>query len=67
MQVDTNFPVEKFTQELVSFRKRYGLAVDRVRDDVMLTDSLRNSTQVELDERLGSKVIQLKGGSNEKN
>ena len=58
MQVDPEFPVEKFTELLVEYRRRYGEGNDRLRADIMLTDRVRDRCQSELNHRLGSSVIQ---------
>ena len=56
MQVDPSFPVEKFTSELVKLRERFGQAIDRGKNDIMLTNGLRRRVQGELNERLGDKI-----------
>ena len=62
MQANNQFPVEEFTNELVELRERYGQAIDRGRNDIMLTDSLRQSVQDELDERIADKIDKSQGG-----
>jgi hypothetical protein len=62
MQANNEFSVDEFTNELVELRERYGQAIDRGRNDIMLTDSMRKTVQDELDERIANKIDHPEGG-----
>lgn len=58
MQVDPQFPIKEFADELVELRKRYGQGIQRLKNDILMTRHLRDRVQDQLNERLGTKVIQ---------
>jgi hypothetical protein len=58
MQVNPDFPIDAYTKELVELRKRYGLAIDRIREDILLTSAVRTKVQGELNERIADKIAE---------
>ena len=58
MQVDPEFPVDKFTGELVEYRRRFGEGYIQLRSDILLTDRIEEKCQSALNQRLRSAVVQ---------
>lgn len=58
MQIDPQFPIPAFSEELFGLRKRYGAAMDRFRDDILATNKRRDRIQTELDQRITDKIEQ---------
>ncbi|BEV17550.1 hypothetical protein HBDW_43380 [Herbaspirillum sp. DW155] len=52
MRINPEFPIESFQDELLGFRKRYANEIKRLKHDVLLTQSLREKCQVELNNRV---------------
>ena len=63
MQVDPQFPIEQFTSELVELRRRFGEGNERLKNDILITKHLRTQCQMELNERLGDKIIEQQANS----
>lgn len=53
MEIDPNFPVDEFSKEYVILRSEFGELVPRLKNDILLTRSLRVECQDYLDQKLG--------------
>ena len=58
MQFDAEFPVASFSAEFLTYRKRYGEGMQRLKNDILKTKRLQTRAQDELNQRIEDKSIQ---------
>jgi len=58
MEIDPEFPLDKFSQEFVEYRKQYKEGANLLKNDILLTKRLQIKFQDRLNERLQDKIVQ---------